>query len=70
MGGKGKYQGMMGALLLEAPNGLRFKVGTGFSDKDRAQPPEIGSTVTYQFSGRTNSGLPRFPRFLRRRNDL
>ena len=63
--GKGKYQGMMGALLVEIEGKRRFKIGTGFSDQDRADPPPIGTLITYKYFGRTNSGLPRFASFLR-----
>lgn len=63
--GKGKYQGMMGALLVEIEGKRRFKIGTGFSDEDRADPPAIGVLITYKYFGRTNSGLPRFASFLR-----
>ena len=47
--GKGKYAGKMGALLVETPEGVRFKLGTGFSDAQRANPPAIGSLVTYTY---------------------
>lgn len=63
--GKGKYQGMMGSLLVQSPEGLRFKIGSGFSDQQRRHPPPIGTRITYQHTGRTASGLPRFARFLR-----
>lgn len=63
--GAGKYQGMMGALLVETPRGRQFRLGTGFSDKQRAHPPAIGSIITYRYRGRTESGLPRFPSFMR-----
>jgi DNA ligase-1 len=66
--GAGKYQGMMGALLLQAPDGQRFALGTGFSDGDRASPPAVGSLVTYRYRGRTASGLPRFASFVRVRD--
>ena len=33
--GTGKHQGRLGALMLELPNGTRFKVGTGLSDEER-----------------------------------
>lgn len=49
--GKGKYQGLTGALLVEMPSGQRFKIGSGLRDADRAQPPAIGSTITYRFNG-------------------
>jgi DNA ligase 1 len=63
--GKGKYQGMLGALHVKAANGLRFKLGTGLSDADRKTPPAIGSTVTYTYRDVTPSGKPRFASFLR-----
>ncbi|WP_345332854.1 DNA ligase [Ferrimonas pelagia] len=63
--GKGKYEGMMGSLLVEDPQGRRFKIGSGFSDAQRRTPPAVGSVVTYRFNGRTGSGLPRFARFER-----
>lgn len=63
--GTGKYQGRMGALLLQAPDGQQFSLGTGFSDAQRADPPAIGSLVTYRYRGRTSTGLPRFASFVR-----
>jgi DNA ligase-1 len=66
--GAGKYQGQMGALLLQAPDGQRFALGTGFSDADRTSPPAVGSMVTYRYRGRTASGLPRFASFVRVRD--
>lgn len=63
--GKGKYTGMMGALLLETPEGIRFKIGSGFSDAERQHPPAIGSVVTYKYYGKTKKDKPRFASFLR-----
>ena len=63
--GKGKYQGRMGALLLQTPDGQRFVLGTGFSDALRAEPPAVGSVVTYRYRDRTASGLPKFASFMR-----
>lgn len=68
--GKGKYQGMMGSLLIEAPSGIRFKIGTGFSDAQRANPPPVGSLITYKYSGLTKNNIPRFASFLRVRSDI
>ncbi|NNC24082.1 DNA ligase [Salinisphaera sp. USBA-960] len=65
--GEGRLDGMMGSLEVETPDGRRFAIGTGFSDDERADPPPIGSWVTYRFNGRTSTGLPRFARFLHRR---
>ena len=63
--GRGKYTGMLGSLLLEMPDGRRFKLGTGFSDKMRRRPPPVGTTVTYKHYGKTSKGIPRFASFLR-----
>jgi DNA ligase 1 len=63
--GKGKYQGKMGALLVETPEGLQFKLGTGFTDAERANPPPIGSQVTYTYRDVTKNGKPKFASFLR-----
>ena len=67
--GKGKYTGMMGALQIDMPDGRRFKLGTGFSDAVRKNPPPVGSVVTYTYRDFTSSGLPRFASFVRVRID-
>lgn len=67
--GKGKYAGMLGALLLAMPDGRRFRVGTGFTDEQRKTPPPLGATVTYKHYGHTSTGLPRFASFLRVRDE-
>ncbi|SFU46558.1 DNA ligase-1 [Polaromonas sp. YR568] len=68
--GKGKYAGLVGALLVEMPGqdgkaAQRFKLGTGLSDEQRRNPPPVGSTVTYRFRGLNDSGIPRFASFMR-----
>jgi DNA ligase-1 len=63
--GKGKYEGMLGALIVMTPDGRRFRLGTGFSDEQRRTPPAIGSTVTYRYRDITSTGLPKFASFLR-----
>jgi len=67
--GKGKYTGMMGALEVELDNGRRFRIGTGFSDAERRNPPPPGSVITFRYRGMTASGLPRFASFLRVRDE-
>ncbi len=67
--GRGKHSARMGALLVETPDGKRFKLGGGFSDAEREKPPAIGAWVTYRYNGMTSSGLPRFARFIRVRED-
>lgn len=69
VGGRGKHAGRMGAMLVETPDGKRFKLGGGFSDAEREKPPAIGTWVTYRYNGKTSSGLPRFARFVRVRDD-
>jgi DNA ligase 1 len=63
--GKGKFEGMLGALDVQTTSGLRFKLGTGLSDAQRQNPPAIGTTVTYTYRDVTPSGKPRFASFLR-----
>ena len=67
--GKGRFEGLLGALEVQASGGQRFRLGTGFSEDQRRHPPAIGSQVTYTYSELTPSGKPRFARFLRVYND-
>ena len=41
---------------------MRFST---ISLKKRADPPAVGSTVTYKYQEKTRAGMPRFPVFLR-----
>lgn len=68
--GKGKYQGMVGALVVKTQDGKTFAIGSGLTDALREHPPAIGSIVTYRYNGYTNKGIPRFARFLRVRQEL
>jgi len=63
--GKAKYRGLLGALVVKNTEGVTFKIGTGFSDQERHNPPAIGSTITYRFTGKTKNNVPRFASFLR-----
>jgi DNA ligase-1 len=65
--GKGKYIGMMGALLVQSAHGIQFRIGTGFTDEVRRHPPPLGSWVTYSYQHVTARGIPRFARYLRMR---
>ncbi len=67
--GRGKNKGKLGALVVETPEGVQFKLGTGFSDAQRANPPKIGSTITYTYKDITKNGKPKFASFLRVRDD-
>jgi len=68
--GRGKHKGKMGALEIELEDGTRLKVGTGFSDKQRAAPPETGSVITLRYQELSDGGVPRFPSFVRERDDV
>ncbi|MEQ1772456.1 MAG: DNA ligase [Burkholderiales bacterium] len=68
--GQGKNEGKMGALRVETTDGKRFQIGTGFTDAVRANPPDIGTVITYTYRGLTNSGLPRFASYLRVREKI
>ena len=63
--GKGKYKGMLGALICELPHKIVFKIGSGFTLKQRSNPPKIGNIVTFKYKEWTKNGKPRFPVFLR-----
>jgi DNA ligase-1 len=63
--GRGKYQGLLGALLVQTPEGQRFRLGSGLSDAQRQSPPAIGSTVTYRYRDLNANGIPKFATFLR-----
>ena len=66
--GNGKYRDMLGALRVERPDGLQFRLGTGLTDEQRRHPPPIGSWVTYGYRSLTGKGVPRFARFVRVRD--
>jgi DNA ligase-1 len=64
--GKGKHKGRMGALICkDVITGEEFKVGTGFTDAQRNDPPKLGDKITYAYQELTESNKPRFPVFLR-----
>jgi DNA ligase-1 len=63
--GRGKYTGLVGSLVLELPDGIRFAVGSGLSDRERREPPPVGSVITFKHHGWTGGGKPRFPVFWR-----
>lgn len=65
--GRGRHVGRLGALEVIDAEGRRFRVGSGFTDAQRAAPPPVGATITFRFRERTPQGKPRFPVFLRER---
>jgi DNA ligase-1 len=66
--GKGKHAGRIGALVCELDSGAGVEVGTGLSDAQRENPPQIGARVTIKYQELTERGVPRFPVFVSERN--
>jgi DNA ligase-1 len=50
---------------VETIEGIVFKIGSGFTDKERHNPPPIGSLITFKYNGKTQAGIPRFARYFR-----
>ena len=67
--GRGRLEGLMGSVTVRTERGVIVKVGSGFSDAERRNPPPIGATITFKHQGFTASGKPRFPVFWRIRSD-
>jgi DNA ligase-1 len=67
--GAGRHKGRLGALLVRLPSGVECAIGTGFSDKERAAPPPVGTTVTFRYQELTEAGVPRFPSYVGVRAD-
>ena len=63
--GKGKFLNKTGALWVEIDGDKRFYIGSGLSEKERAEPPPIGSIITFKHQGFTRNGIPRFASFMR-----
>lgn len=69
--GKGKLTGKVGSIVVRGRQCTdTFRIGTGLSDYDREIPPPIGSIVTYKYQELTKSGKPRFPVFIRMKQQL
>jgi DNA ligase-1 len=68
--GTGKHKGRLGALIVELPGGIRFNVGTGFSDAEREAPPKLGAVITFRYQELSDDGVPRFPSWVGERLDV
>lgn len=82
--GKGKYEGMLGGFICkpllnhdtymsidDEPN-HQFST-SGMNDKVRGNYKKthpIGTVITYEYSGKTDKGAPRFARYMRKRTDV
>lgn len=69
--GKGRNMGRLGSLVVELleNRAVRFKIGGGFSDHERENPPPVGAVISFKYYGLYPSGIPKFPSFLRVRED-
>lgn len=67
--GKGKYEGMLGALEIRLADGKLLRLGSGFSDVQRKNPPPPGAVVTYRYRDLTANDVPRFATFVRVREE-
>lgn len=72
--GKGKYQGLLGAIVVQLDDGTKVNVGTGFTDGQREaiwdnRQKLIGKTAEIQYQNKTSKGSLRFPVFVRFRDD-
>ena len=66
--GKGRNAGRLGAVGCKNQHG-EFRIGSGFKDKERDNPPKIGAVITYRYRGFTQKGTPKFATFVRVRTD-
>ncbi len=68
--GEGKYKNSFGSLTCKNEEGILFDIGSGFSENERKNPPSVGSKITYKFQEITKGGKPRFPIYLRVREEI
>ncbi len=68
--GKGRHSGRLGALAVRLPDGTEFAVGTGFSDRERENPPPVGSLIQFRYQELSDGGVPRFPSYVGARLDI
>ena len=67
--GAGRHKGRLGALSVRLSDGTDFAIGTGFSDRERENPPAVGATVTFRYQELSDAGVPRFPSYVGVRPD-
>jgi DNA ligase-1 len=48
-------------LLCKTKDGAMVKIGSGFSDNQRKNPPAIGTSVTFKYYGLTKKGKFKYP---------
>jgi len=47
--GTGRCAAMCGAIQVREKDGTEFKIGSGFTDTQRKNPPKKGTVVTFKF---------------------
>ena len=63
-------RGRKGSVTVRNSEGKLFRIGSGFRDLHVQDPPVVGDVITYGYTSmHAESGLPRFPRFIRIRSD-
>lgn len=65
--GEGRLQGTLGALVCITPSGLRFNVGSGVTDSERAvywHEPPIGHQIKVKYLVLSSDGIPLNPTIL------
>ncbi|GJL63491.1 MAG: ATP-dependent DNA ligase [Nitrospirales bacterium] len=67
--GKGQFAGQVGSFKVRTDEGVEFYVGSGLTNEQRSHPPPLQSRITFRYQGLTKNGVPRFPVFLRIRNE-
>ena len=67
--GKGQFTGQIGSLKVRTDQGVVFYIGSGLSHEQRRNPPPLQSRITFRYQGLTKNGIPRFPVFLRIRDE-
>ncbi|GJL49529.1 MAG: ATP-dependent DNA ligase [Nitrospirales bacterium] len=67
--GKGQFAGQVGSLKVRTDEGVELYVGSGLTNEQRSHPPPLQSRITFRYQGLTKNGVPRFPVFLRIRNE-
>lgn len=68
--GEGKYKNSFGSLTCKNDEGVMFDIGSGFSEAERKTPPAIGAKITYKFQEITKGGKPRFPVYMRLKEEI
>ncbi|MCA9421168.1 MAG: DNA ligase [Nitrospira sp.] len=67
--GNGQFAGQVGSLKVRTDEGVTFFIGSGLSHEEREHPPPLHSRLTFRHQGLTKNGIPRFPVFLRIRDE-